>query len=184
MATVTTLPHDGICNHIVNTFAPPGGWTTKEDREDLLQEARIAAWEAAEKFEADRGMLESSWVFEAVVQRCIRLSGRRSDREFIASPVVASTDAAIGGEDERTLLDSYADPTPSPEALFDEAERLDRMRGVIGKLPAGQRAVMLALLEGKSLRDIAADDGCGKSTVFDTFADGAAKVRRAMGGAR
>jgi RNA polymerase sigma-70 factor (ECF subfamily) len=124
------------------------------DREaalDAAQEVFLKTWRAAGRLEP-RGRL-FTWIYRVAVNHCLNRLRRRRLATFLSLSEPSQGGDADRGD--RPALDPPA-PDPDPEARLVSAERWRATRRAIGRLPAGQRVVlMLAKLERLSQREIA-----------------------------
>lgn len=100
----------------------------------------------------------STWLYRVVVNRC-RDWLRRETREL--APPVAGTD-------------TYADPSPGPEAAVQNEQASRHLAAAVGKLPAEYReAITLRFAAGLQYHEIAAVLGCPPGSV-------ASRIHRAL----
>ncbi|HET9982825.1 MAG TPA: sigma-70 family RNA polymerase sigma factor [Longimicrobiales bacterium] len=108
----------------------------REDSEDLVQDAFLAALEKIGTFQAGRAF--GPWLYRIVVNRA--LNARKSRAVRATEPIP----------------DGVVSPVPSPERAAELAEVRDRLRGAMATLPERQRvAVQLFELEGFSGAEVA-----------------------------
>ena len=108
----------------------------KEDAEDLVQEAFIAALQRIDSFEAGRPF--GPWFFRILVNR--GLNARKS--------------RALRTTDE--IPEAAASSSPSPERVAERGELRDRLRVAMASLPERQRVIVeLFELEGFGGTEIA-----------------------------
>jgi RNA polymerase sigma-70 factor (ECF subfamily) len=120
----------------------------REAAEEVVQEAFLALWRYAQRFDAARGSVRT-WLLGIVHHRAIdRLRGR---------PQVAPLPDELG-----------ADPSPTADVWRQTAQRLDRqaITGALDQLPAEQReAIELAYFGGLTQAQIALALGIPLGTV-------------------
>jgi RNA polymerase sigma factor (sigma-70 family) len=79
------------------------------------------------------------------------------------------------------LTGGRAEPDPVPDELAEVAEAVRRVRGAVGRLPAGQRAaVVLFYLVGMAHREVAAALGIGVGAVKTRLHKGRAALREEL----
>ena len=128
-----------------------------DDVEDVVEEAFWQAWRQAERFEVERGSVQT-WLLTIARSRALdRLRARRRLRE---DPLV---DATAGEADTSA-------PTPAapsdPLADAEHAERSRIVRAALADLPAEQReALELGYFSGLSQSEIAQQTGQPLGTI-------------------
>lgn len=126
-----------------------------DDVEDVVEEAFWQAWRQAERFEAERGSVQT-WLLTIARSRALdRLRARRRLRE---EPLI---DASA------SEADTSAPTAPSdPLADAEHAERSRIVRAALADLPAEQReALELAYFGGLSQSEIAEQTGLPLGTI-------------------
>jgi RNA polymerase sigma-70 factor (ECF subfamily) len=137
----------------------------REQAEDLVHEAFVAAWQKIDRFDPARGSLRS-WIVAIVRNRAIdRLRANRPSME-------------IGEADERSLLQTGPNPT------WDDAlARLGgaQLRAAVAELPTEQRdAVELAYFGGHTYREIATLTGVPLGTATSRLRLALARLREQL----
>src|ERR1041385_7007589 len=128
-----------------------------DDVEDVVEEAFWQAWRQAERFEAERGSVQT-WLLTIARSRALdRLRARRRLRE---DPLVE----AVAGEADGST------PTPTapsdPLADAEHAERSQIVRAALADLPTEQReALELGYFGGLSQSEIAEQTGLPLGTI-------------------
>jgi RNA polymerase sigma-70 factor (ECF subfamily) len=134
----------------------------REQAEDLVHDAFVAAWQKIDRFDPARGSLRS-WIVAIVRNRAIdRLRANRPSME-------------IGEADERSLLQTGPNPT------WDDAlARVGgaQLRAAVAELPTEQRdAVELAYFGGHTYREIATLTGVPLGTATSRLRLALARLR-------
>jgi RNA polymerase sigma-70 factor (ECF subfamily) len=137
----------------------------REQAEDLVHDAFVAAWQKIDRFDPARGSLRS-WIVAIVRNRAIdRLRANRPSIE-------------IGEADERSLLQTGPNPT------WDDAlARLGgaQLRAAVAELPTEQRdAVELAYFGGHTYREIATLTGVPLGTATSRLRLALARLREQL----
>jgi RNA polymerase sigma factor (sigma-70 family) len=114
------------------------------DREDLLQEIRVALWHALPRFRGDAS--ERTWVYRIAHNVAITASMRRRRRR--EDPLRDSTDAA-----------------PTPEAEYAENERRAMLIRAVKSLDGIEKQIVLLYLEGLTNSEIAQVAGLSDGAV-------------------
>jgi RNA polymerase sigma-70 factor (ECF subfamily) len=128
-----------------------------DDVEDVVEEAFWQAWRQAERFEAERGSVQT-WLLTIARSRALdRLRARRRLRE---EPLIDS----VAGEADTSA------PTPAapsdPLADAEHAERSRIVRAALADLPTEQReALELGYFGGLSQSEIAEQTGLPLGTI-------------------
>ena len=128
-----------------------------DDVEDVVEEAFWQAWRQADRFEAERGSVQT-WLLTIARSRALdRLRSRRRLRE---DPLVES----VAGEADTSA------PTPAapsdPLADAEHAERSQIVRAALADLPTEQReALELGYFGGLSQSEIAEQTGLPLGTI-------------------
>jgi len=146
--------------------------------EDLYQSGYLALVEAADSYDAGRGMSFIGWLSVMLKTAFNAAAGRRSERQR-REPLhqALSIDAIIPGSDGLTIGDSLEDPDAA--AAFDAADFgvfLDQCREVIAAaldtLPVKQAELMRRYyLQRKSIDEAAAAVGySGRATAYEAMA--------------
>ncbi len=120
------------------------------DAEDAVQEALLRAWRGLPGFEGRSSV--RSWLFSIVTNAALDISRHRSRRELPADfgPAAAQADDLRAAVTDPVWLEPFpdrwlaADPGSSPEAAYEQRERVELAFIVaLQKLPPLQRAVLL-----------------------------------------
>lgn len=134
------------------------------DPEDVLQEARIGAWNALTRWEEEKGACESAFVWRGILQhlrswaRIARRHGfrRRGPIKVGRCEVPVSLDATIDGlEDEKTLHDILGRAPEQEEILLDR----EITKSALSVLPAQQREMLMMRVDGMTLEAIGSKMG-------------------------
>ena len=140
-------PHQERMLRLVGRFVP-----TREDAEDVVQEAIVAAYRQVRRFRGDASF--GTWICRIAINQAMRLA-RRQQRIFDASPV------------------HHASPPRDPEGADVLA-----VREAVARLPEKLRTpVVLRFFEGLSGQDIADVLGCKQSTVWTRLYRGLERLR-------
>jgi RNA polymerase sigma-70 factor, ECF subfamily len=128
--------------------------------EDILQEVFLQLWRNPASFDASRGSL-GAWL--AVIARNRAIDGLRKRRpEIDVEDVVLSIEPDLADEADR-------------------ARAAERVRGVLGSMPAAQRSALeMAYFEGLTHTEIAAKTGEPLGTIKTRIRAGLATLRKAF----
>jgi RNA polymerase sigma-70 factor (ECF subfamily) len=128
--------------------------------EDILQEVFLQLWRNPGSFDASRGNL-GAWL--AVIARNRAIDGLRKRRpETGVEDVVLSIEPDLANEADR-------------------ARAAEKMRGVLGTMPAAQRSALeMAYFEGLTHTEIAAKTGEPLGTIKTRIRAGLASLRKAF----
>ena len=123
-----------------------------EDARDAVQEAMLSAWRKLDTFDGHSAF--STWVCAIAVHRCQDMLRRQKTRR---------------AESLETLREGgweAADAGPGPEARTEAAERRQRVREALRRLPEDQRVpLILFCVEGRRYEEIAEITGVPIGTV-------------------
>jgi len=119
---------------------------TISDRDDLLQEIALAAWQALRRFRGECS--ERTFLFRIAHNRAIAHLAR-----------TRSQFAETGVEVE------VRDPGPDPESELSQEQRANRLRRAVQRLPVPYREVITLALEDLDYGEIAAVLGTSESNV-------------------
>lgn len=138
------------------------------DAEEILQEAFVQVWKQASRYDARRSSV-STWLVLITRSRAIdRLRSRRVVQRTVASA-------------QKETLDLHTSPEGARDVL--NAERRDRLRSELGRLPAEQRQVLeMAFYEGMTQSEIASRAGIPLGTVKTRTLLAMKKLRAALAG--
>lgn len=117
--------------------------------EDLGQEVFLDAFRGVKEFDPDRGVPFAAWLFILARNRCISELRSRAVRNFVDMEGIPEIPCTL----------------PDAEELFLEGERREALRKSLEQLPEPFRETILQSLAGKSLDEIAAQDGVSLGTV-------------------
>ncbi|HEX5479907.1 MAG TPA: sigma-70 family RNA polymerase sigma factor [Dehalococcoidia bacterium] len=135
--------------------------------EDVVQDAFVALWKQARRFDPQRGQVRS-WLMTIVHHRAIDLVRRRSGRAERALP--DGPDEFIGTRDR-------------PEEIAEWTLEAEAVRGAVRLLPEDQRrAVELAYFEGLTYVEIAESVGVPLGTVKSRLRLALEKLRVSLRG--
>lgn len=145
----------GLAYHFAERYSNIPGM----DFDDRLQEARLGLVKAAEAFDPSRGT-----PFGAFASRIIKNQLNASFRRYAKTSrhETAELDAPIGGEEGAA---SAKDNLRAAEAPQTSAEDRRAAAEALDKIPVRPRRIWQALSEGRSLRDIAAEEGLSQEGV-------------------
>lgn len=130
--------------------------------EDVVQEAFIAMWRQAARFDPARGNMRS-WLMTIVHHRAIDAVRRRTGR----------SERAL-----ETTGDRASDEHGRPDEMVAATLDAEAVRDAIGRIPAEQRTVIeLAYFEGLTHVEIAAREGIPTGTVKSRMRLGLEKMR-------
>lgn len=130
--------HPGIPQKVARSFA-----SVEADREDLLQEIRVAIWLAIPAYDGRSKV--SSYVYRVSLNRAISWRRRPQNRK----------DRADSIEDHERIAEEPDQSDPRLEIVYHE----------IRQLPQAERALILLQLDGFSYREIAETLGLTESNV-------------------
>jgi len=132
------------------------------DHDDLLQDIRVAIWQALTRFRGDAS--ERTFVFRIAHNRGCTFVTRRRHHEPL------NDNAPI------------ADPRPGPDEALDDAHRREWLARAVRTLPEAQRQAVLLRLEGFSLGEIAALQATSEANVSVRLTRGRDRLRELLGG--
>lgn len=131
--------------------------------DDLAQELFLRLWQRADQWDG-RGSLRG-WLFRIATNLALNyLRGeRRRPQQSLERTLGADVDMARG---EAELPAWLFDELPGPDELAERAEGADRLRAMVGALPASKRAVLQLVHDADlSLAEVAALLGVPVGTV-------------------
>jgi RNA polymerase sigma-70 factor, ECF subfamily len=121
-----------------------------EDAEDVLQDTFLKAFIALKSFQWRSAFY--TWLTQIAINSSLMLLRRRRGRRETSFTVMAEDN--FQGSQSRDL--DFEDPTPSPEEVCSQRQRLLRLNAAIGRLNPRLRAVVeTQMKEEYSLRDVA-----------------------------
>jgi RNA polymerase sigma factor (sigma-70 family) len=141
-------------------------WLTgsREDAEDVVQEAFLRAFSAFENLRSEDG---KAWLLAIV--RNTSLTWLKRNR---------STSTIVGLEDQ---LEDPSEPSPDPEEMLLISLNREQVRRALEQLPAEFReAIVLRELEGLSYKEIAGTVGVPMGTVMSRLSRGREWLRRIL----
>jgi RNA polymerase sigma factor (sigma-70 family) len=140
---------------------------TDSQAEDLAQEAMLAVWRKADKYDPAKATV-ATWVF--TIARNLRIDAIRREQR----PELDPDDPALAPT-----------ATPAPDSFLDTARQQERVRAALTELPKEQaRVVALAFYDDKSHGEIAATLGIPLGTVKSRLRLAFHHVRRSLGEAQ
>ena len=160
----------------------------REDTEDVVQEAFLAAWRALPGFRREARF--STWLQTIAVSRALNYRARGAERvRRASSPFAATGDPSFGTAQPAAGGPVHGEPADerpgsSPLRLLESAELRMRLALCLEKVPAEWRAV-LALREGQaslSYEEIAATLGLALGTVRSRLARARLSLRDCVEG--
>lgn len=178
--------YEGIVRVVCRSYYRAGANQRGDLDDDLLQEARIAVWQALEQFDASvSGPSEESrgrWIAFVVRRAVITavIASRRKRTLVLTEASRLDQPTMIDGEasDDLTLADSVSDPSADVWRIVDARDALDRV------MAAGYtdvEALALQHLLAGSTYQAAGEEFAGGSKSFDNAAQRVKrKARRAV----
>lgn len=146
--------------------------------EDAVQEAFVAAWREAVRFDPRRGRV-GTWLMTLVHHKSVDLVRREDSRRRRTVPIDAFPNDAGAGDLDRLPPAGGAGPE---EAALSSATS-GAVRQALDTLPAEQRrALALAYFGGYTQREVAALTGVALGTVKSRMFTGLARLRSALQG--
>jgi len=121
-----------------------------QDAEDALQDTLLSAWQGLQGFE-ERASLRT-WLYRIATNRCLntrRSAGRRKAKEWDVPGVDPPEPTRLGDVPwlqpyPDTLLEDAIDPTPGPEARYEQSESISlAFITALQLLPPRQLAVLV-----------------------------------------
>jgi len=141
-----------------------------EDAEDAVQEAMLSAFRHLADFDGRSRM--STWLI-AILHNAVRMQIRRRLR----SRMVALEDDS--NEGKPVLLETLADPRPTPERMAEQRELHELIRKLKSTLPRSQQAALhLRVNGGLSIKEAAEALGAPVGTVKAQLARGRASLTK------
>lgn len=134
--------------------------------EDVAQEAFVRAWRAAATYDARRGSV-STWLL--TITRNVAIDAMRARRDTPTSPQVL----------DEVIRHSLHDPTGA------DAERLDAQRALrtlMSTHPDQARAVVLAVLGGRTAQQVSQHEGIPLGTAKTRIRSGLMRMRATTAG--
>ena len=121
-----------------------------EDAEDVLQDTFLKAFIALKGFQWRSAFY--TWLTQIAINSALMLLRRR--RRRLETPFTVMAEDRSEGSQSRDV--DFADPTPSPEEVCSQRQRLLRLNAAIGRLDPRLRTVLeIHIREECSLRDVA-----------------------------
>jgi RNA polymerase sigma factor (sigma-70 family) len=149
--------HLGIATKLSQSFPIP-----RFSPEETEQEARIALWQAASKFDSTKGAFEAfaTIVIRNHLRNTFNKAKRDSSRaETLDVPLVADDDSP------GRLAASMIDPAASPSLVAERADISEVLHSELRTLTEQQQDVLKQHAEGESFSDIARAKGVSKAAV-------------------
>jgi RNA polymerase sigma-70 factor (ECF subfamily) len=140
---------------------------TRDDAaaQDLVQEAFLRVWTRAQQWDG-RGSFKA-WLYRVATN--LALNHLRSVRRRREQPLTVPDDwDDDGGEDEESTVPAWmmAAPALGPDVALELAERRERIRRLVGRLPEEKREVFRLVHEMElSMQDAADELGIPEGTV-------------------
>jgi RNA polymerase sigma-70 factor (ECF subfamily) len=137
--------------------------------EEIVQDVFLQLWRNAHQYQAGRGAL-APWLLTLARNRALdhlRLKREKQRRREDALDVVEPCDFRA----------------PDPESAVDQQRQAERVRSIMGSLPASQRrAIELAFFDGMTHSEIAASMSEPLGTVKSWIRNGLARLREELEG--
>ena len=147
----------------------------KEDAEDAVQDALLAAYKHLDQFRGDARM--STWL-HAIVANCARMQLRKRPR-----PLHVSLDSHIGEEQQGSLSDTLVDEQPNPEDECHRSMLHGRLMKSAAQLsPILRKTFQLRFAHYLSVRETARLLGVPTGTVRSQTARARAELMKSVGG--
>jgi RNA polymerase sigma-70 factor (ECF subfamily) len=128
--------------------------------EELAQEAFVRVYRTRSRYQPAARF--STWLYRIVTNLCVS-DARRAEHRFMATVPRAQGDSEAPAVEVGDLRD---ETSQTGEEHLLAQEDLDRIRGVLGRLPPQQRAaLLLARVEGLSYDEVAQSLGSSVSAV-------------------
>ena len=138
-----------------------------EDARDATQEAFIRLHRKIRQIDSGRGV--GPWLYSVTLNACRDIGRERQRSRLVPMENWASL--------------APADPLASPEGLYADREREERLRTVLRRLPEKERAALLLReMEGLSTEEVARILGSSQATVRSQICTARLKLRKLLRG--
>ena len=116
----------------------------RDESYDVLQESFLAAWNALERYNADKPF--SAWLYRIALNKCRDWSRRRLVRKWLTHSDSIDDEAGLALIDDHLL----------PDAVQEERQKLQRLDKAIAALPKGlKEPLILTAFDGCSHEEAA-----------------------------
>lgn len=127
-----------------------------DDAEDVVQETLVRIYKYAHRYQEREGSAFSGWVY-AIFYNVVKTYQRRRARR--GAMVVNASTISAGGE-------SVEFPDIAQQGFFERFLDIDQIASVLARLPtAAAHLLQLSIFEGKSYRELAAEEGVSLGTI-------------------
>jgi RNA polymerase sigma-70 factor (ECF subfamily) len=117
----------------------------RDEAYDVLQESFLAAWNALERYDAEKSF--SAWLYRIALNKCRDWSRRRLVRKWLTHSDPIDDEAGLALVDNQLL----------PDAAQEERQQLSRLDNAIAALPkALKEPLVLTVFDGCSHEEAAA----------------------------
>jgi len=149
--------HLGVATKLSHSFPIP-----RFSPEETEQEARIALWQAASKFDSTKGAFEAFATI--VIRNHLRNTFNKAKRDSSRADTLDVALVADGDAPGR-LAASMIDPAASPSLVAERADISEVLHSELRTLTAQQQDVLKQHAEGETFSDIARAKGVSKAAV-------------------
>lgn len=146
------------------------------DREDAMQECRIAAWRALAKAKPGRDPRP----YQAACARAAVLTYLRKHRRRFRQVSLESAFNAASADRDLCMRDLLADEGPTPLAQLIKADLIGKVRWWIARMPRRMRAVAELDLEGLPTKEICKRLGYTRQAINRTKKQARDSLRRRL----
>jgi RNA polymerase sigma-70 factor (ECF subfamily) len=144
----------------------------REDAEDVLQETLLSAYRHLDTF---RGTCRvSTWMTTIGINTSLMILRKRRRMPEVISD-------RVSGEGQRFESPEFRDPGLDPEQRYIADQTVDKLRGIMRRLPAHVRTVMdLYCVQELRLKDTAANLGITEAAAKSRVLRGRKRLRRSL----
>lgn len=103
------------------------------DTEDITQDVFVSAWKNLKKFDQTKKF--KTWIF--VIAKNASLNWLKKKK-----PVLFSEFSVRGGEGENVLIESFRDPAPLPDELFNQKQSAEKLAFAAEKLSFNYQTIL------------------------------------------
>lgn len=169
--------YEPLCIKLTNKYFLDGGG----DKDDLMQTAREAVWDAAKTYDPEKGDLHRhvTNVVDTWLKSHLSSMNTQNRQKDTYATSMDATLKGKDGDDDTTVGDTIADKSPSIEDEYIGNERAKQLMNFINtELAPKEKDAILRFINGQKIPDIASETGVSYKSIENAIMRARNKIRQ------